>query len=554
MITFARLELPFDIQMVQHEVQSLPAQWLAHFNSAHYDGRWSAIALRSPGASGNHIFPGARGGEEYGDTPLLEKCPAIRALLSQLHCPVMSVRLMNLEKGAVIKPHTDQDLAFEKGELRLHFPVFTNDRVHFYANDVLLKMKEGECWYVNVNLPHSVSNEGETDRIHLVVDCGVNEWVRGLFDKALVINVLEDKADPEELRAVIAELRIQNTAASIELANRLEGNITQLPINWIPGKLVKGPSGETICEWLPIDNIPFTDPFFDETIVKARIQHACHLQQSVSSLQMMAEWAENMDAVPPSAFIFHVSRCGSTLVSQMLSRLSSAIVLAEVPFFDEILRLPLKEAGRISKEEEWTADKGSAGRLLRAAIRLYGRRRTGNERHLFIKTDSWHLFFYHQLRALYPDVPFILLYRTPAEVIRSHEKRRGMQAVPGMIEPALLGLQPNDMEGIGLNVYMAKVLEKYYQQLISIVKTDKNSHLLNYNEGAMQLTDKTLGFSGVRIGDQERRDMQTRSMFNAKNGGEVFAEEKAGEDIPVWLQPAMSGYQEVEKLRNLQVE
>jgi aspartyl/asparaginyl beta-hydroxylase len=532
MITYARLDIPFDIQTVQNEVLSLPAQWHAHFNSAHYAGRWTAIALRSPGADGDRILPGAAEGVEYGDTPLLDKCPAIRALLARLQCPVMSVRLMNLEKGAIIKTHCDQDLAFEKGEVRLHFPVCTNEKVHFFANDALLKMKEGECWYVNVNLPHRVQNEGETDRIHLVVDLVVNDWVRELFGKALYSNIVADTVDPVELRAMITELRIQNTVTSHALADQLEG---QIPVNWIPYKLSQEPAGTVLCEWLPVEGIPFTDPFFDETIVKARIGHAGHPQQSVSDLSMLAEWAGNIDSVLPSAFIFHVSRCGSTLVSQMLSRLSAAIVLAEVPFFDEILRSSLP-----------------VDKLLRAAISLYGRKRTGNERHLFIKTDSWHLFFCHQLRAMYPEVPFILLYRTPGEVIRSHEKRRGMQAVPGMIESSLLGLRQEDIEGADLDTYMASVLEKYYAQLIAIAGSDKNCLLLNYNEGAMQLTDKTLQFARIEIGEAERQDMLTRSTFNAKNGQEVFAAEKKDDDIPVWLQAAMNGYREVDKLRYLQ--
>jgi hypothetical protein len=41
---------------------------------------------------------------------------------------------------------------------------------------VLLKMGGGECWYINANLPHSVSNLGGTDRIHLVMDWVVNDW------------------------------------------------------------------------------------------------------------------------------------------------------------------------------------------------------------------------------------------------------------------------------------------------------------------------------------------------------------------------------------------
>jgi hypothetical protein len=38
-------------------------------------------------------------------------------------------------------------------------------------------MKEGECWYLNFNLPHRVKNSGTADRIHLVIDCVVNDWL-----------------------------------------------------------------------------------------------------------------------------------------------------------------------------------------------------------------------------------------------------------------------------------------------------------------------------------------------------------------------------------------
>ena len=42
-------------------------------------------------------------------------------------------------------------------------------------------MKTGECWYANFNLPHFVSNEGDDDRIHLVIDCLRNDWSDALF-------------------------------------------------------------------------------------------------------------------------------------------------------------------------------------------------------------------------------------------------------------------------------------------------------------------------------------------------------------------------------------
>lgn len=42
-------------------------------------------------------------------------------------------------------------------------------------------MKEGECWYVNTLLKHDVVNNGATDRIHLVVDLKLNDWLEEML-------------------------------------------------------------------------------------------------------------------------------------------------------------------------------------------------------------------------------------------------------------------------------------------------------------------------------------------------------------------------------------
>jgi len=111
---------------------------------------------------------------------------------------------------------------------------------------------------------------------------------------------------------------------------------------WIPYKLTDV-EGEPICQWLNTFNLAFTEPFFDSTITKcmaldANLNKFC----SVSNLDAMAKWAGEVAEVPPAAFIFHISRCGSTLVSQLLASSPKNVSLAEVPFFDDILRLPFK--------------------------------------------------------------------------------------------------------------------------------------------------------------------------------------------------------------------
>nr|HMS43742.1 aspartyl/asparaginyl beta-hydroxylase domain-containing protein [Pyrinomonadaceae bacterium] len=72
-------------------------------------------------------------------------------------------------------------LGLEDGEIRIHIPVLTNPQVEFILDDQKVEMQEGEAWYLNFNLFHTVRNEGTTDRIHLVIDCVVNDWMLSNF-------------------------------------------------------------------------------------------------------------------------------------------------------------------------------------------------------------------------------------------------------------------------------------------------------------------------------------------------------------------------------------
>ena len=45
-------------------------------------------------------------------------------------------------------------------------------------------MLPGETWYVDFNLRHRVANNGATPRIHLVLDCVVNDWVSRMLAAA----------------------------------------------------------------------------------------------------------------------------------------------------------------------------------------------------------------------------------------------------------------------------------------------------------------------------------------------------------------------------------
>jgi hypothetical protein len=222
-IRCARLDLAVDVSLLQAEVAALPDRWHAHFQKAHYDGEWMVLPLRSIGGRQEETLPFALGGApvEYAATPLLDSCPAIAGFLASLECPVMSARLLNLRRGAMIKPHTDPELAFENGEARIHVPIFTSPDVDFRIEDQRVVMEPGTCWYINANLTHCVTNRGGSDRIHLVVDCGVNDWLRERFATAELFHSVR-RRDPNEVRQMIELLRAMNTPASLAIIAELE--------------------------------------------------------------------------------------------------------------------------------------------------------------------------------------------------------------------------------------------------------------------------------------------------------------------------------------------
>ena len=227
MIRYAKLALPFDFKVTQAELISARDEWQPHINTYHYTGSWNVLSLRSPGGSHKNNSPDLIGEAEFLDTIYMGHFASVKNLIATIYCPIMAVRFLNLRAGAIIKKHTDAELAFEKGEARLHFPVFTNPGVEFYCENERIFLKEGECWYLNANLPHNVSNNGATDRIHLVIDCKVNDWLKATIESSGEIAYKKEEVD-ENMVKMIAELRYQNTETSNNLAAQLEEKVKNI--------------------------------------------------------------------------------------------------------------------------------------------------------------------------------------------------------------------------------------------------------------------------------------------------------------------------------------
>ena len=177
-----KLPLRFDAARLQADLACIMTdEFVPHFNTAYYQGDWSAAPICTIGGHTKHIYPDPTAKNAFADTPLLARCSYVREVLAMLRCQHQAVRFLRLRAGSIIKEHRDHELGFEDGEVRLHIPVITNPQVEFVLNRIRIVMAEGECWYLNVNQPHHVANHGAMDRIHLVIDCVVNDWLRELL-------------------------------------------------------------------------------------------------------------------------------------------------------------------------------------------------------------------------------------------------------------------------------------------------------------------------------------------------------------------------------------
>ncbi len=176
---FDPARLKADLEHIQ------PEEWTPHFNTSIYEGEWSGVALRSIAGHALQLYPDPTATGSFSDTELLGRCSYYQEVLATFHCPLTSVRLLKLKARSSIREHRDYKLGFEDGEMRLHVPVVTNPAVAFFVNGERVPMQEGETWYANVNLPHRVDNGSDTDRIHLVIDCIVNEWLAGFLPIAV---------------------------------------------------------------------------------------------------------------------------------------------------------------------------------------------------------------------------------------------------------------------------------------------------------------------------------------------------------------------------------
>jgi hypothetical protein len=274
--------------------------------------------------------------------------------------------------------------------------------------------------------------------------------------------------------------------------------------DWMPIR-VYWQGNQPLVDWCHFENRRFTDPFFADTVQKALRRPFNQLFRRQTPIEVLCELESCDPGLPPTGFIFHMSRCGSTLTAQMLAALPQNIVIAEAAPIDSILSTNLHspavtDAHRIL----W----------LRGMIGAFGRRRQNREKHFYIKFDCWHTLDLDLIQQAFPAVPWIFLYRDPVEVMVSHQNMPGSQMVPGILSDRIKNL-PAEISGkMSSAEYSARILELICE---AALRHRNNCGLfLNYSQLPEAVEHLLEEHFGVTLSHTEREQMLRVIEFDAK--------------------------------------
>ncbi|PYS74050.1 MAG: hypothetical protein DMF69_02930, partial [Acidobacteria bacterium] len=181
--------------------------------------------------------------------------------------------------------------------------------------------------------------------------------------------------------------------------------------SWLPVDAVID-EGRPALTWMDFSNVVLTEPFFHETV--ERLSAVQTLPAQLTELDALLQLEKISDHLEPSAFIFHSSRCGSTLLANACRALDGSIVVSEAPVIDKLVSRFFTDSGPNSGKELLYMV------LIKAAISAFGQRRLGNENYLFVKFACTSSLQMSRLRRIFPTVPFVFLYRDPVEVMVSN--------------------------------------------------------------------------------------------------------------------------------------
>ena len=297
-------------------------------------------------------------------------------------------------------------------------------------------------------------------------------------------------------------------------------------------------------EWLDVTGIEFREPFFHETVERARTIRP-EVKSVFSDLDALLQINNSTTVHPPTGFIFHTSRCGSTLVANAFRALDASRVIAEPPVVDKLVSRLFTDAEPDSAKELLYLT------LIRSAIQSFAPALSDPEHQFFLKFASASILQIKLIRRIWPTVPFLVLYRHPLEVTVSNLRKRPLwmrvDINPGA-SAAIAGVEEEQLKGMSDEEFCARALGRYYSAAANVAE-EPFTFLVDYDQLSLQTINRILECFGVKASPAELEAIKQSMQLDAKDSSRLFqpdgldkktaASTHAIEMVEQW---AMAGY------------
>jgi hypothetical protein len=256
---------------------------------------------------------------------------------------------------------------------------------------------------------------------------------------------------------------------------------------WMPvdAAIVDGRPG---LLWMQMTDVSFTEPFFQQTVDRVRAEHPDR-EDRFTEFDALLQFDKILPRVEPAGFIFHSSRCGSTLLANACRSLNDSLVLSEANAIDKLVARFITDAGDPVKESLYSV-------FLRAVVNALAQHETAKR--VFIKFSCCSVSQLERIKRIWPRVPWIFLYRDPVETIVSNVSNPPTWLLDEdhRILAHITGAPAAQVAQMSLEERCARSIGSFFSTAHTLANDTRL--LLNYNQLSLPAINGILDFFNVR--------------------------------------------------------
>ncbi|MCA1591841.1 MAG: hypothetical protein LC754_04140 [Acidobacteria bacterium] len=280
--------------------------------------------------------------------------------------------------------------------------------------------------------------------------------------------------------------------------------------NWLPVDVVIN-DARPYLRWMEMSGVGFSEPFFHQTVERVKRDEPWR-PEVLTEFDALIQLEKLSESLSPTGFIFHTSRCGSTLISNACRAAQGALVISEAHPVEKLV-------GRIQTNSSEGGIKFLLYSIfLRGAVSALGQRRLGNERHYFVKFSSCSVLQYLRVREIWPNAPCVFVYRNPVETMVSNlllvPEWMNVRLNPEMAS-AILGENVESVLKMTPEEFCARALGKFYN--VGVEHTDAKTLLVNFDQLSPATLIRILEFFGVHLSEAEIEVLARTSRLYSKD-------------------------------------